>query len=48
MDWKAQMPPCQTSTFTPDRVNIAIQPERITFERTEIANVPAEEIQARN
>jgi hypothetical protein len=47
MDWKPQMPPCQASTFTPDRVNITIQPERITFEPTEIANVPAE-TQARN
>jgi hypothetical protein len=36
------MPPCQTSTFTPDGVNIINQPERITLEPIEIANVSAE------
>jgi hypothetical protein len=40
------MPPYQVSTFTPDRVNITIQPEKITLEPTEIANVA--ETQARN
>ena len=36
------MPPCQASTLTPARVNITIQPEKITFEPIETANVPAE------
>jgi hypothetical protein len=38
----AYMPPCQTSTFTSDGVNIIKQPERITLEPTKMANVPAE------
>ena len=37
-----QMPPCQTSTFTSDGVNIIKQPEGITLEPTKMANVPAE------
>jgi hypothetical protein len=36
------MPPCQTSTFTSDGVNIIKQPEGITLEPTKMANVPAE------
>ena len=36
------MPPCQVSTFSPDGVNITKQPERITLELTEMANVLAE------
>jgi hypothetical protein len=36
------MPPCQTSTFTSDGVNIIKQPEKITLEPTKMANVPAE------
>ena len=38
----AQMPPCQASTFNPDGVNITKQPEIITLEPTEIANMLAE------
>ena len=36
------MPPCQASTFSPDGVNITKQPEIITLELTEMANVLAE------
>jgi hypothetical protein len=38
----AQMPRCQTSTFTSDGVNTIKQPEGITLEPTKMVNVPAE------
>jgi hypothetical protein len=49
MDWKVYDPTliqrcrhAKASTFTPYRVNITKQPERITLEPTEMANVLAE------